>query len=134
MMCPLRVCLVCGEPSRRIVEAERIINGKVATDETPQYAATRVEQRSIAGKGHVATKADGTPKGATFGRSFTTLGWTDCGHNAWRNGHVLDPFAGSGTTLSVAHGCGRDVTGIELYEANADLISERLGMFLVREP
>jgi hypothetical protein len=63
-------------------------------------------------------------------RSADTTGWTDCGHNTWRNGHVLDPFAGSGTTISVAHGCGRDATGIELYEANADLIADRLGMFL----
>jgi DNA modification methylase len=43
---------------------------------------------------------------------------------------VLDPFSGSGTTLAVAQGCGRDATGIELYPHNADLIADRCGMFL----
>jgi DNA modification methylase len=47
-----------------------------------------------------------------------------------RPGIVLDPFAGSGTTLAVATGCGRDAIGIELYEENAHLIRERVGMFL----
>lgn len=45
-------------------------------------------------------------------------------------GMVLDPFCGSGTTLAVAQGLGRDATGIELYEANADLVRQRVGMFL----
>jgi hypothetical protein len=47
-----------------------------------------------------------------------------------RAGRVLDPFCGSGTTLAVATGCGRDAIGIELYEHNAHLIRERVGMFL----
>lgn len=59
-----------------------------------------------------------------------TLGWTDCGHNDWRPGVVLDPFAGSGTTLAMATGLGRDAIGIELDERNVELIRERVGMFL----
>ncbi len=58
------------------------------------------------------------------------LGWTDCGHDDWRPGLVLDPFAGSGTTLRVATGHGRDAVGIDLDERNADLARERVGMFL----
>ena len=30
------------------------------------------------------------------GITRTTLGWSDCGHNQWRTGIVLDPFAGTG--------------------------------------
>lgn len=45
-------------------------------------------------------------------------------------GTVLDPFAGSGTTLAVATGHGRNAIGIDLYEANADLARQRVGMFL----
>ena len=57
--------------------------------------------------------------------------WTDCGHDDdWRTGVVLDPFAGSGTTLAVAQGLGRDAIGIDLYDRNADLARERVGMFM----
>jgi len=108
-MCPQRVCRVCGKPSERIMEAERITDA--------------------------VAKSDGN--GKTFASngdtSYVTLGWTDCGHNAWRNGIVLDPFAGSGTTLAVATGHGRDALGIDIDSRNADLAVERCGMFLTVE-
>ena len=64
-------------------------------------------------------------------RQSTTLGWSNCGCGApFRTGIVLDPFAGSGTTLAVATGLGRDAIGIDLDERNADLARERVGMFL----
>jgi hypothetical protein len=62
-----------------------------------------------------------------------TTGWSDCGHNTWRPGTVLDPFAGSGTTLLVAHGNSRDAIGIDIDHRNADLAVERLGMFITVE-
>jgi DNA modification methylase len=50
-------------------------------------------------------------------------------------GTVLDPFAGSGTTLAVATGHGRDAIGIDIDSRNAALAQERVGMFLtVDEP
>jgi len=75
----------------------------------------------------------------------TTTGWSTCGcpgtdgirldgfHTGpgWRPGIVLDPFAGTGTTLMVATGHGRDAIGIDLDARNLDLARERLGMFLV---
>jgi len=45
-------------------------------------------------------------------------------------GRVLDPFVGSGTTLMVASGMGRDSVGIDLDPRSADLATERVGMFL----
>jgi DNA modification methylase len=45
-------------------------------------------------------------------------------------GTVLDPFAGSGTTLAVATGHGRHAIGIDLDPRNADLATERVGFFL----
>lgn len=45
-------------------------------------------------------------------------------------GTILDPFAGSGTTLAVATGHGRDAVGIDLDERTADLARERVGMWL----
>lgn len=43
-----------------------------------------------------------------------------------RNGTVLDPFAGSGTTLRVCQQLERQATGIELNEDYVDVISARL--------
>jgi DNA modification methylase len=60
----------------------------------------------------------------------TTIGWTDCGHNDWRPGVVLDPFAGSGTTLQVATRLSRDAIGIDLDARNETLIRTRVGLFM----
>lgn len=71
-------------------------------------------------------------------------GWTTCGcpgtdgvrldgfhtGEGWRPGVVLDPFAGSGTTLVVCSGLSRDGVGIDLDERNAELALQRVGMFL----
>lgn len=88
-MTPHRVCTVCGEPSRRIVDQD-----------------------------------DGE-----------TLGWSECGCDGgdtrWRTGVVLDPFAGSGTTLMVATGHGRDAIGIDIDARNADLATDRVGPLLL---
>lgn len=51
-----------------------------------------------------------------------------CDH--WRAGVVLDPFAGSGTTLVVAIGNGRSSIGIDLDARNVDLARDRIGMWL----
>ncbi len=57
---------------------------------------------------------------------------TDCNHGGnWRAGVVLDPWAGTGTTLSVATGNGRDAVGIDVDRRNLALARERVGMFLV---
>ena len=110
-MCPQRVCTVCGEPSRRIVESEGV--GR---------SGRGLQTSRLLGGG----RADGS---AGWERvTTTTLGWTDCGHNnTWRNGLILDPFAGSGTTLAAATGHGRDALGYDLDPRNVDLAIERVG-------
>jgi hypothetical protein len=60
----------------------------------------------------------------------TCGGWTGCEHGTWRPGRVLDPFAGSGTTLAVTSGMGRDAVGIDLDPRNLELARARVGMFL----
>jgi 16S rRNA G966 N2-methylase RsmD len=64
---------------------------------------------------------------ASMVRVAETVGWTDCGHNAWRTGRVLDPFAGSGTTLVAAHNESRDAIGIDLDDRNVAMVEDRLG-------
>jgi len=120
-MCPERVCTVCGQPSRRIVDTTWIAaNGK----EVHEVWSSAIGD----GKGAHSHKKTGATT------TTTTTGWTDCGHDAWRPGVVLDPFAGSGTTLAVAHGHGRSAIGIDLDERNRDLALERVGMWLAEPP
>jgi hypothetical protein len=122
-MCPRRVCTTCGQPSRRLTEATYEPHGDPA-----QQNAEHKAQADYLGQ-----QRQQNAQGMTHGRATkhtTTLGWSDCGHNTWRPGRILDPFVGSGTTLAVATGMGRDATGIDIDERNALLAAERVGMFL----
>jgi DNA modification methylase len=120
MMCPERVCVTCGEASRRIVEGS-YVGAKSGDPYTPHVWAS-----GIADKGAHSNKAP--DEGAV--RLNTTLGWTDCGHGNWRPGVVLDPFCGSGTSLQVATRLGRDAIGIDLDPRNEKLICARVGLFM----
>lgn len=127
-MCPREVCRTCGEPRRRVVE------------KSPEYEAARAAVRAGDGMTERNEALGGTIRPGSGAASLisngkisaapVTLGWTDCGHDDYRRGVVLDPFAGSGTTLAVATGHGRDAVGIDLDERNADLARNRVGMFL----
>jgi hypothetical protein len=120
-MCPERVCVTCGEPSRRITEAVHDVAEQTR----------RREAGIVGGKGICGDRADGGASTSFLTTQNATLGWSDCGHgDNWRRGVVLDPFCGSGTTLAVAEGHGRDSIGIDIDVRNADLALERVGMFL----
>jgi hypothetical protein len=121
-MCPRRVCTACGQPSRRIIETGYVdANGQPAPGE--KWSSGIAD-----GKGAHSNKK------ATRTTTTTTLGWSDCGcsddGSHWRPGLVLDPFVGSGTTLAVCTGMGRDSIGLDLDSRNAYLALERVGMFL----
>ena len=49
------------------------------------------------------------------------------------NGVVLDPFAGSGTTLKVAKELGRQYVGYELYDSYAEIIQKKLDSVEVKK-
>ena len=119
-MCPRRVCRTCGEPSRRIVATARTMDGVPA--DLPAIGDAERAGATANGVGHWR-----------LGTDRETTGWTDCGHDDWRPGVVLDPFAGSGTTLAVAVGHGRDAIGIDLDERNEHLARQRVGFFLTVE-
>ncbi len=108
-MCPREVCRECGQPRRRITD--------VSYSEGAELGFT---------------SANGTGRGGHQGipnadKNVTTVGWSDCGHDDYRPGLVLDPFAGTGTTLAVAHGHGRDAIGIDIDERSAELARDRVG-------
>lgn len=124
-MCPEWVCTICGEPSRRIVDSERVRISDGTVD-PPRISPTTYDAEGN-------TTAIGIRHAVETTR--TTTGWTECecfdtDGSKWRKGVVLDPFAGSGTTLAVATGHGRDAIGIDLDVRNLDLCRERVGMFL----
>jgi site-specific DNA-methyltransferase (adenine-specific) len=119
-MCPLKVCTTCGKPSERIT---------VVTDEYAAVMGDSIRSGNDNGAATSAARNKIQPQGITS-RQATTTGWTDCGHNDYRTGIVLDPFAGSGTTLEAAQAVGRHAIGIDLDARNADLAQERVGMFL----
>jgi site-specific DNA-methyltransferase (adenine-specific) len=81
------------------------------------------------GNREIEGRLSGGPQNGDLPKVVST-GWSDCGHNDWRRGVVLDPFAGSGTTLEVATGHGRNAIGIDLDERNYHLALQRIGMFL----
>jgi site-specific DNA-methyltransferase (adenine-specific) len=114
-MCPLRVCEVCGKPSERITEVD-------ASARTANRALTGFASRDDRNESKLSVHF-GSP-------SSQTLGWSDCGHDAYRTGVVLDCFAGSGTTLEAAQAVGRHAIGIDLDSRNAELARSRVGMFL----
>ena len=129
-MCPRRVCTTCGAPSRRLVDGQRI---------APADDGTRRKT------GGTLARSQDRPPEVGWEYERTTTGWSSCGcpgtdglrldgyhtGTGWRPGIVLDPFAGSGTTLAVATGHGRHAIGIDLDARNADLARERIGMWLV---
>ncbi len=119
-MCPERVCTVCGAPSKRITGEATYVNASGEAVE-PQVWQSGV----TGGAGAHSSKARGDDARST--RTAETVGWTDCGHNAWRTGRVLDPFAGSGTTLVAAHNESRDALGIDLDDRNVAMVEDRLG-------
>ena len=117
-MCPLEVCSVCGEPRRR-VEGEAEYTDATGADRTVDAASW-----ASAGVNGNRGKNVGRTDGGVI-RSAPTLGWTDCGHNNYHPGLVLDPFAGTGTTLAVADLHGRDAIGIDIDHRNHHLYPRR---------
>lgn len=120
-MVPRRVCTVCGEPSRRIAETTNAVGhavGRASWD-------GGTDGIGAGHSGEISVHANDSRVPDVAERR--TIGWTDCGHNAWRLGIVLDPFGGSGTTLAVATGHGHHAIGFDLDDRNVDLARERVG-------
>jgi site-specific DNA-methyltransferase (adenine-specific) len=116
-MCPREVCRECGEPRRRITEATPEYATNFRTGEGSMYAYEEQEPLARASARSMSTQT----------AEYLTVGWSDCGHDNYRPGLVLDPFAGTGTTLAVAHGHGRDAIGIDIDERSTELARDRVG-------
>jgi len=108
------VCAQCGKPWERIVVASGGTIGKGWNDHTNDMV------RGMRDESH-GKSTDGTYK-------RTYMGWNPtCTCNAdVVPATVLDPFAGSGTTLAVAQKFGRKSVGVDLSRDYLRLASNRL--------
>jgi hypothetical protein len=109
------VCPDCGAPWRRLVEKGD--PALAANTWSPNGAADQDED-------------PGPRSTLKHVRVTETVGWqATCGH-----GHdpvpatVLDPFAGSGTTLLVARRLGRHAVGVELNPLYCEIVARRLAV------
>ena len=128
--CPQWICKKCRKARERIVKVHR------PPDYDPSCIADYADK--------VHPNWHNRPVSKIFQDTLRskrkTVGWTDCGCNAgWDSGIVLDPFAGSGTTLLVARKLLRDYIGIELNPEYIKIakkriykIPERLDKFIER--
>lgn len=122
-MCPAEVCATCDQPRARIEQQTSEYSTARAAIRDAQKSPNQWDQNV----GNRAHGFDGSA--ATLLRNLRThetVGWTDCGHDNYRPGVVLDPFAGTGTTLAVAQCHQRDAIGIDIDERNQQLYPARL--------
>lgn len=144
LACPPQVCGICNRPRQRIVErtaqldpsrpqARRAMELAKQANLTAAHIAA-IQATGVSDAGKALKFQDGTGRNSKavqalaaeakavlggYFREFTfakrvTTGWTDCGHYSPLRGVVLDPFTGTGTTLKVALGLGRDAIGVDL--------------------
>ena len=102
-------CEICGAPWERVVERE-----KVKVSDSKRYSGVTLRNDAEDGRHETLT---------------TTTGWQPtcaCQNSGKARCIVLDPFAGSGTTLWVAERFGRDSIGIELNPEYCKLIEKRM--------
>jgi len=141
---PVQICATCEVPRRRVVERTSELDpkrpqAKRAMELAKEHGLTAEHIRAIQSFGvsdvGKATKfQNGTGRNSAevqrlaaeakdalggYFREFTfankrTVGWIDCGHGTPARGVVLDPFAGTGTTLKTAIEHGRDAIGVDL--------------------
>jgi DNA modification methylase len=118
--CPEQCCSVCGKGWGRVVEREKRFE-----------SGSGRSGNAIEGKQDLAASETNSTPDIRMGPvvSVQTLGFApacDCAATGTIPGTVLDPFAGSGTTLAVAVELGRSGIGCELNPEYIELAEQRI--------
>lgn len=116
-------CTVCGTPWERLTERKRL-----KRDRPNAYTKRQGEE----GTGNSCAND-------VAGVSVKTIGWQqscdcDCPNPEVAPCIVLDPFAGSGTTLAVAAELGRNGIGCELNPEYIELANQRIAKSKAKTP
>lgn len=141
---PPQVCLSCGAARRRVIERTAELDAgrpqarramELAEENGLTHEHIRAVQAfGVSDVGKATHFQNGTGRNSLevqrlaaeakailggYFREFTfakkrTVGWTDCGHGTPGRGTVLDPFAGTGTSLITANEEGLNAVGVDL--------------------
>ena len=115
--CPAEVCSACGKARERVMKKA----GERQNHSGSRKPSALMLERRGAKSLETSVFADGLTA------IYETTGWTDCGCGApFAPGVVLDPFAGSATTLIEARKLGRQAIGIEISPEYAEMARKRL--------
>ena len=117
--CPAQVCRECGEPRVRMVERVSVRERARMLDGGKAEALKESGQRNDGLSSANSHNGQCSPQ-------VSTLGWSDCGHDAYRPGTVLDPFVGAGTVAKVARDNGRRAVGVDLSADYLAIAARRL--------
>jgi hypothetical protein len=126
--CPEQCCSMCGAGYERItVKQKRFESGSGRSG------------NAIEGKQDLSAIETNSTPDIRMGPvvSVTTLGWQpacECAATGTIPGTVLDPFAGSGTTLAVAAELGRSGIGCELNPEYIQLAEQRIAKSKAKMP
>lgn len=120
--CPEFVCVKCGKAREKIINIER------PESYNPSEQDGRNEGRGTTRNRPLTSIFKDTSK-----QIRTLTGYTDCNCKAgFTGGTVLDPFAGSGTTLQRALQLNRNVIGIEASKEYYQIAEKKINKELIK--
>ena len=134
--CPREVCSRCGKPKKQVFkiitrkwedlpeDEQEFIRRRYGTDREGKYSGTSNKDTETNDPSSIKRRIiNSMLKKKEF------QGWVPqckCKDVVWSKGLVLDPFAGSGTTLLVTKKLGLDYIGIEISDKYVQMIDKRL--------